>query len=106
MLIVYTDGTTVGTCSLHCAAMAMDERTGKQAISIKVADFNSGKLLEAKSAAWIVGSNQKGLMSNVEQLAFVSKQNAKAFAKRNGGMSVTFEQALKLARMGTVTNKH
>lgn len=46
MMILYADGTTAGTCSLNCAAVEMKENKGKQVKSLKVADYNSRKLID------------------------------------------------------------
>ena len=106
VLIVYADGTVVGTCSLHCAAIAMDERYGKKIASIRVADFQSGKLIEAQKAVWVIGSKTKGPMASVAQLAFAGNLEAQAFVKKNGGVIATFEQALKLAEMESTLDDH
>jgi hypothetical protein len=39
MLIVYADGTTVGVCSLHCAAAEMRQNKEEQVKSLMVADY-------------------------------------------------------------------
>lgn len=106
MLTVYADRTTVGTCSLHCTAITMHENHGRQISTIKVADFEAGKLIDAKTAVWVIGSRKKGFMSSVAQWAFANKQDAQAFIKINGGKLATFEQALKLAEMESTTHKH
>ncbi|WP_298267562.1 nitrous oxide reductase accessory protein NosL [Geobacter sp.] len=106
VLITYADGTVVGTCSLHCAAIAMDERSGKKIASIRVADFQSGKLIDAQRAVWVIGSKMKGPMAGVVQLAFAGNQEARAFVKKNGGVVATFEQALKLAGMESTLDDH
>jgi nitrous oxide reductase accessory protein NosL len=106
ILIVYVDGSTVGTCSLHCASLALHEKHDKKVTAIQVADFNSGKLIDARTAVWVIGSKQKGVMSSVAQLAFGNAQAAQAFVRRHGGTTATFDQALKLADMESTSHKH
>lgn len=106
MMIVYADGAAVETCSLHCAVIAMDKQRSKQIKSIMVADFNTGKLINAKTAAWVIGSRHTGVMSSVTQLAFENKQAAQAFMKGHSGILATFDQALKLARMESTSHEH
>ncbi len=97
MLILYADGTTTGTCSLNCAAVAMKENKGKQVKSLKVADYNSKKLMDAKTATWVIGGGKSGVMTAVPKWAFAKKDDAQKFVKENGGRVTTFNEALNLA---------
>ncbi|WP_052263216.1 nitrous oxide reductase accessory protein NosL [Geobacter pickeringii] len=105
VLIVYADGSTFGTCSLHCLAAVMNEPHGRQIASVKVADFRTGRLIDARTAVWVIGSREKGSMAGVAQLAFSNGQEAQAFIKKNGGMVAAYEQALKLAGMEKSTEE-
>jgi nitrous oxide reductase accessory protein NosL len=62
-----------------------------------VADYNSKKLIDAKSAAWVIGGSKKGVMTKVAKWAFVDRKDADAFIKAIGGKSATFDEALKAA---------
>ncbi len=106
MLIVYVDGTAVGTCCLHCTASAMHESHGRKVASVKVANFKTGKLVDVKTAVWVIGCKNEGVLSSVAQLAFVNNQEAQEFVKRNGGKVATFEQALILAKMNSTMDMH
>lgn len=97
MLVVYEDGTSVGTCSLHCTATEMKGASDKKIQSIKVADYTTKKLIDAKSATWVIGGRKKGVMTPVAKWAFAGKQDAEAFVRENGGSLATFDEALKKA---------
>ena len=97
MLIVYADGTTAGTCSLNCAAVEMKENKGKQVKSLKVADYNSRKLIDARTATWVIGGGRSGVMTEVPKWAFVKKDDAQKFVKEYGGRVSTFDESLNLA---------
>jgi len=62
-----------------------------------VADYNTKKLIDAKSAAWVIGGTKKGVMTPVAKWAFADKKEADAFIKANGGKPATFGEALKAA---------
>jgi nitrous oxide reductase accessory protein NosL len=97
MLIVYADGTTSGTCSLNCAAVEMKVNKGKQVKSLKVADYNSRNLMDARAATWVIGGAKQGVMTEVPKWAFAKIDDARKFVKENGGRVTTFDEALNLA---------
>ena len=97
MLILYADGTTAGTCSLNCAAVEMKENKGKQVKSLKVADYLSKKLVDAKTAIWVIGGSKQGVMTEVPKWAFAKKDDAQKFVKENGGRITNFDEALNMA---------
>lgn len=97
MLILYGDGTSAGTCSLNCAAVEMKGNKGKKVKSLKVADYNSRKLIDAKTAAWVIGGSKQGVMTAMPKWAFAKRSDAEKFAKESGGRVTTFDEALNLA---------
>ena len=97
MLIDYADGTSAGTCSLNCAVLEMKEHKGKKVKSLKVADFSSRKLIDARSAIWVIGGAKSGVMTDMPKWAFANKDDAQKFVKENGGRITTFDEALNLA---------
>ena len=97
MIVSYTDGSSAGTCSLNCAVTDLSKNKGKTVKSLQVADYNSKKLIDAKSAAWVIGGSKKGVMTKVAKWAFADRKDADAFIKANGGKSATFDEALKAA---------
>jgi nitrous oxide reductase accessory protein NosL len=82
-------------CSIHC--LLADIKSGSKVEDIKVVDTNSLKFISAKDAFYVVGSSKGGTMSKVSKYAFASKDDAKSFAKKNGGDILTFTEALKKA---------
>lgn len=99
MLIRYADGTTVGVCSLHCAAEELQRNRGKQVRSLMVADYSTKELLDAKSATWVVGGKKNGVMTALAKWAFARAEDARRFREKNGGRVNSFAQALNTATM-------
>ncbi|HUO78462.1 MAG TPA: nitrous oxide reductase accessory protein NosL [Thermodesulfovibrionales bacterium] len=97
MLIVYADGTTVGVCSLHCAAAEMRQNRDKQVKSLMVADYVTQELIDAKTATWVVGGNKQGVMTSLPKWAFAKGEDAQKFVKENGGEVTIFAEAMGLA---------
>lgn len=97
MLIIYADGTSAGTCSLNCAAVEMKVNKGNRVTSLKVADYVTRKLLDARSAIWVIGGNKQGIMTEIPKWSFARKADAEKFVKENGGRITGFDEALNLA---------
>jgi nitrous oxide reductase accessory protein NosL len=95
MIVTYTDGSSTGTCSINCVVTDMKSGSNKTVKSFQVADYNSRKLIDAKTATWVIGGSKKGVMTAVAKWAFVDKKRAEAFIKENGGKLATFDEALK-----------
>jgi nitrous oxide reductase accessory protein NosL len=97
MLVEYDDNTSVGTCSVHCAAVELAMTIDKTPKAILVGDFGSKKLIDAEKAAWVCGGNKPGVMTKRAKWAFENKADAETFIKENGGTLATFDEAIKLA---------
>ncbi len=97
MLIEYDDGTTVGTCSIHCTAVDLALNIDKTPKSVQVADAGSKKLIDAEKAVWVIGGNKPGVMTKRAKWAFEEKDDADKFIKENGGTLATFDEAMKAA---------
>jgi nitrous oxide reductase accessory protein NosL len=97
MVVIYADSSSTGTCSINCVVIDMKESKGKEVKSFQVADYNTRKLIDAKSAAWVIGGTKKGVMTAVAKWAFADKKDADAFIKANGGKPASFDEALKAA---------
>lgn len=93
----YDDNTSVGTCSLHCAAMDMALKIDKTPLAIQVADFNTKALIDAETAVWVIGGSKMGVMTKRAKWAFGTKEAAEAFVKEFGGQLSGFDQAVKAA---------
>ena len=97
VLITFADGTTVGTCSINCAHDAVSKNSSKKIKNIKVADYASKKLIDAKKAAWVIGGRKQGVMTATAKWAFEDNAGAERFIKENGGRIATFDEAWKAA---------
>lgn len=97
MLIEYEDGTSVGTCSIHCAAVELSLSMDKSVKAIKVGDYNTKKLIDAEKAFWVIGGSKPGVMTKTAKWAFEKKEDAEAFIKDNGGKIAAFDEAMKAA---------
>ena len=84
-------------CSLHCLAEDLYVKKSKLE-NIQVVDVESLKFIDAKSAFYVIGSRQKGTMSNISKYAFAKKESAQEFIKKYGGKISTFDEALNLAK--------
>jgi copper chaperone NosL len=105
MIVGYADGSTVGVCSIHCAAADMKRQAGKQVSSLKVADFTTKELTDAGTATWVVGGRKKGVMTFVPKWAFASEKDALAFVGEFGGKATPFEEVMKAAKGEVAGNK-
>ncbi len=97
MTVVFSDGTTVAVCSLHCAVWEMKQNKDKQVESIMVADYATKKMIDARTATWVIGGDEIGLMNDVPKWAFVSGEDAQNFVKEHGGKVATYNEAMKAA---------
>jgi nitrous oxide reductase accessory protein NosL len=98
MVILFREAGEVGTCSVHCTAVALDKAAGKPVQSIRVADRDTRELVEADRATWVVGGNKRGVMSDVPKWAFGTRAAAEAFVKAHGGRIASWDEALEAAR--------
>ena len=96
MVVNYSDGSSTGACSINCVVTDMKENK-KEVKSFQVGDYNTKKLIDAKTATWVIGGSKKGVMTPVAKWAFAEKKDAEAFVKKNGGKPATFDEVLKAA---------
>lgn len=94
MVVTYKDGST-GTCSINCAVVDVKANKGKEVKSFQVGDYDSKKLINARTATWVIGGNKKGVMTPVAKWAFADKSGAEKFIKGNGGKLATFDEVVK-----------
>jgi nitrous oxide reductase accessory protein NosL len=95
--IEYDDGSTVATCSIHCAALDLALNFDRTPKSIQVGDYNSRGLIDAEKASWVIGGGKMGVMTKRAKWAFEKREDADAFIKENGGTVITFDEAMKAA---------
>jgi len=97
MLVEYEDGTSTGTCSLHCMAIELANNIDKSPKIIEVADYDIRELTDAEKAAWVIGGSKPGVMTMNPKWAFSSQEKAMEFVKANGGKISAFEDAIRSA---------
>lgn len=95
MVIEYDDGSQVGTCSIHCAAVDLANNLDKGPVSLLVADLGSKQLIDAEKATWVLGGKKPGVMTARAKWAFAERGAAETFAREQGGTVVTFDEAMK-----------
>jgi copper chaperone NosL len=97
MLIEYTDGTAVGTCSLHCAALDLALNIDKTPKAVMVGDYNTKALIDAEKATWVIGGSKTGVMTRNAKWAFSLKDDADKFVNQTSGKLATYDEAMKTA---------
>jgi nitrous oxide reductase accessory protein NosL len=97
MLISYSDATSAGTCSIHCAVTELKANKVKTVKTVEIADLNSKKLVDAEKAVWVIGGSRKGVMTRTPKWAFAKQEDAASFIKKNGGRLATYKETLALA---------
>lgn len=95
MLITYADGSSTGTCSINCAGVDRFANREKKVTSYQVGEYTGKKLIDAKSATWVIGGKKRGVMTPVAKWAFSDRKSAQAFIRENGGKLATFDEAFK-----------
>lgn len=97
MLIDYSDGSSVGTCSLHCTAVDLALNLDKTPNMIQIADYGKKILINAETATWVIGGSKPGVMTRNAKWAFANKADAEKFQKENGGRLAGFDETLEAA---------
>jgi nitrous oxide reductase accessory protein NosL len=97
-VVAYEDGTASGTCSIHCAVEEMHRHKGKRVATLKVADYRSKELIDAKGAIWVLGGKKMGVMTSPAKWAFAREADAKTFVRENGGSVTPFAQIMREVR--------
>jgi copper chaperone NosL len=95
--VEFEDGSSLGTCSLHCTAIDFALNIDKAYRTMQVGDYNTKMLIDAEKTFWVIGGNKPGVMTKRAKWAFGSKGDAEKFMAANGGNLATFEQAFKAA---------
>jgi nitrous oxide reductase accessory protein NosL len=101
VLIHYSDDLPDAVCSLHCAAISLSLNIDRDPKAIWVGDNASvaevKPLVAADKAAFLVGSETRGVMTARSKVAFGDSAAAKKAQASGGGEVVTFDQALLAA---------
>jgi nitrous oxide reductase accessory protein NosL len=91
----YDDGSTEGTCSIHCAAVDLAVNLDKSPKTIWVADYGTKQLIDGEKAAWVIGGGKQGVMTKRAKWAFADKAAAEGFVKENQGAIASFDEVIK-----------
>ncbi|MBI5847271.1 MAG: nitrous oxide reductase accessory protein NosL [Nitrospirae bacterium] len=97
MLLSYDGGSTGGTCSLRCTAVDMAVHREKTITAMMVADYETGKLIAAGKAFWVIGGRRTGIMTRRAKWAFEGKESAETFVREHGGKLAVYDEAMKAA---------
>lgn len=97
--LTFSDGTRTGYCSIHCASIVYQKRA-PDIDHWEVADYDTKRLINARSSHFLIGSDLPGTMTPVSKLAFASLDTAKRYQKEHGGTIGTLDDALKRAFEG------
>ena len=95
MLVTYDDGTTLGTCSIHCLAVDLALNIDKITSLIEVGDYISKNLIDAEKAYWVIDGNKPGVMTTQAKWAFQKKEYADKYIREHGGTLISFDKAMK-----------
>ena len=93
--VEFEDGSTEGTCSIHCAAVDFALNIDKIPKTMSVGDYNTKKLVDAEKAVWVIGGSKPGVMTKRAKWAFGNNEDAQKFATENGGTLSIFDVAFK-----------
>ncbi len=95
MLVKYEDGSSVGTCSIHCMAVELSLSLDKTPLEILVGDYETKEFIDAQKAFWVMGGDVQGVMTQRAKWAFKEKQRAEAFIKAHGGELVDLDRVMR-----------
>lgn len=95
MQVKYDDGSVLGTCSVHCAAVDLALVIDKTPTYFGVGDFNTQKLIDAEKAFWVIGGDKPGVMTARAKWAFENKADADKYIQAHGGKAATFDEVLE-----------
>lgn len=91
--LVYKDGKKEYTCGVACMLREIEDAGGISAFeSVKVHDWVSGKLVDAETATYVIGSKViPDMVPNY--IAFANRDEAEAFVAKEGGEVIDFNIA-------------
>lgn len=85
---------TYAFCSLACTGKYLKEKAS-EVRRVRVADYRTGKLSDAHTAHYVLGSDAPAVMSAISSVAFQKMADAASFQKQHGGKVVDFPGALR-----------
>jgi nitrous oxide reductase accessory protein NosL len=102
--LVLKDGTVEHTCGVACMLREVEDAGGISAFkSVKVHDWVSGELVDAETATYVIGSKViPDMVPNY--IAFAKREEAEAFATKQGGELMDFKVAYEdVSPVGTTS---
>jgi len=102
--LVYPDGRKEYSCGVACMLRIVEDEGGLSAFkSVKVHDWVSGKLVDAETATYVIGSQViPDMVPNY--IAFAKREEAEAFMAKEGGEIMDFKFAYRdISEVGTTT---
>jgi hypothetical protein len=95
MLVKYSDGSSTGTCSIHCTAVELANHLDKTPVSLETGDYLTKRLVNAETAYWVIGGAKMGVMTSRAKWAFANKADAEAFVREHQGTIGSFDDAIR-----------
>ncbi|MFN3135207.1 MAG: nitrous oxide reductase accessory protein NosL [Candidatus Kryptonium sp.] len=92
---ILVDDTVYHACGIGCATAIMN---GKNVKDVKVVDFKTFKLIDAKDAWFVTGSVVLPARAMLPEFSFSSKKEAESFLKLYGGYIFNYQEMLDLAK--------
>jgi len=100
-LIVYSDDTVDGTCSIHCAAISLALNLDRGPKAIYAGDAGDAAevkpLIDVDTAYYVIDPHKMGTMTAVSKFAYSDKAKAEAAAAGPDASLTDFNGALTLA---------
>lgn len=97
-IITLKDGSKKHLCGFADASRAIMKAGDENVVKVEAVDHSTGRIIDAQKASYVEGSKIKGVMSPISRLAFEEKGSAQKFTEKEGGMIVSFDDALKNQR--------
>ncbi len=83
-------------CSVRC--VLIDGKHVHEGNNHVVVDAKTEKIIDAKTAYYVLGSKAPGTMTKISKYAFASKEEAKAFNSKFGGKIVLYDEMIASAK--------
>lgn len=91
---ISVDDSIYHACGIGCALAIME---GKNVKLVKVIDFKTFKLIDAKDSYFVVGSVISPVRAMLPEFSFAKKDDANNFVKIYGGQVLNYDSMVELA---------
>ena len=92
---ILVDDTVFHACGIGCATAIME---GMNVKDVKVVDFITFKLVDAKKAWVVTGSVISPARAMMPEISFSSKEDAESFSNLYGGHIFSYQEIIDLAK--------